>query len=54
MNMPQPFSTPAGGQIQPGAVTYTTSTGPDGQVIYHPFRRVFGTIRLSSQLTNTL
>jgi hypothetical protein len=25
-------------QIQPGQVTYTTSTGPDGQLIYHCFR----------------
>jgi len=38
--MPQPFSPPAGGQIQPGAVTYTTSNGPDGQLIYHPFKAV--------------
>ncbi|KAG8218827.1 hypothetical protein J3R82DRAFT_4505 [Butyriboletus roseoflavus] len=36
-DMPQPFSPPSGGQIQPGAITYTTSTGPDGQVLYHPF-----------------
>lgn len=32
---------PGGGQaITPGAITYTTSTGPDGKVIYHPFRAV--------------
>ncbi|KAF9247121.1 hypothetical protein BU15DRAFT_38971 [Melanogaster broomeanus] len=35
--VPQPYSPPSGGQIQPGAITYTTTTGPDGQVIYHPF-----------------
>ena len=35
---PQPYAPSSGGQIQPGAVTYTTSTGPDGQVIYHPFK----------------
>ncbi|KAJ6627542.1 hypothetical protein B0H10DRAFT_2161180 [Mycena sp. CBHHK59/15] len=29
----QPYS----GQITPGQVTYTTSTGPDGRVIYHSF-----------------
>ncbi|KIJ70483.1 hypothetical protein HYDPIDRAFT_122358 [Hydnomerulius pinastri MD-312] len=38
--MPQPYSPPSGGQIQPGAITYTTSTSPDGQIIYHPFRAV--------------
>ncbi|KAJ7499211.1 hypothetical protein FB451DRAFT_1204643 [Mycena latifolia] len=32
----QPYS----GQITPGQVTYTTSTGPDGRVIYHPFKAV--------------
>ena len=26
--------------IQPGAITYTTTTGPDGQVVYHPFKCV--------------
>ncbi|KAL4075752.1 hypothetical protein V8B97DRAFT_1913857 [Scleroderma yunnanense] len=36
---PQPY-TPASGQIQPGAITYTTSTGLDGQIIYHPFKAV--------------
>ncbi|KAI0303193.1 hypothetical protein BC826DRAFT_965764 [Russula brevipes] len=34
-----PISAP-GGQIQPGAVTYTTSTSPDGKLTYHPFRAV--------------
>ncbi|KAH7888011.1 hypothetical protein F5I97DRAFT_1805410 [Phlebopus sp. FC_14] len=34
---PQPYSPPSGAQIQPGAITYTTSTSPDGQVTYHPF-----------------
>ena len=38
INMPQPYSPSSGGQIQPGAVTYTTSTDPDGQIIYHPFK----------------
>ncbi|KAF8138682.1 hypothetical protein EV363DRAFT_539850 [Boletus edulis] len=40
MDIPQPFSPPPGGQIQAGTVTYTTSTGPDGQLIYHPFKAV--------------
>ncbi|KAI0303192.1 hypothetical protein BC826DRAFT_983885 [Russula brevipes] len=31
-----PISAP-GSQIQPGAVTYTTSTSPDGKLTYHPF-----------------
>ena len=26
--------------IQPGTITYTTTTGADGQVTYHPFRQV--------------
>lgn len=24
----------------PGSITYTTSTNPDGQVVYHPFKSV--------------
>ncbi|KAI6047071.1 hypothetical protein EDC04DRAFT_2556651 [Pisolithus marmoratus] len=35
-----PYPPSPGGQIQPGAITYTTSTGPDGQTIYHPFKAV--------------
>ncbi|KAK7060259.1 hypothetical protein VNI00_001024 [Paramarasmius palmivorus] len=31
---------PSPGQIQPGQITYTTSTGPDGKMIYHPFKAV--------------
>ncbi|KAG6335044.1 hypothetical protein ID866_4046 [Astraeus odoratus] len=31
---------PPSTQIQPGTITYTTSTGPDGQIIYHPFKAV--------------
>ncbi|KAF8165047.1 hypothetical protein B0H34DRAFT_220908 [Crassisporium funariophilum] len=27
-------------QVGPGSVTYTTSTGPDGRVLYHPFKAV--------------
>lgn len=37
---PQPFVPPGGGQINPGSVTYTTSTGADGRVVYHPFKCV--------------
>jgi len=37
---PQPFTPPSGGQITPGTITYTTSTGADGRVIYHPFKAV--------------
>jgi hypothetical protein len=36
---PAPNSGP-GGQIQPGTITYTTSTSPDGKTTYHPFRWV--------------
>ncbi|PSR73443.1 hypothetical protein PHLCEN_2v10735 [Hermanssonia centrifuga] len=28
---------PQQAQIQPGSITYTTTTGPDGQLVYHPF-----------------
>ncbi|KAJ3552905.1 hypothetical protein NM688_g3910 [Phlebia brevispora] len=35
-----PVAAPTQGQIQPGSVTYTTTTGPDGQVIYHCFKAV--------------
>ncbi|KAF5364368.1 hypothetical protein D9756_000792 [Leucocoprinus leucothites] len=34
---PQP---PASGDIVPGSVTYTTSTGPDGRILYHTFKAV--------------
>ena len=27
-------------QIAPDTLTYTTSYGPDGQIVYHPFRYV--------------
>ncbi|OAX39158.1 hypothetical protein K503DRAFT_865628 [Rhizopogon vinicolor AM-OR11-026] len=36
---PQAYS-PSSGQISPGSITYTTSTGPDGSVTYHPFKAV--------------
>ncbi|TFK74398.1 hypothetical protein BDN72DRAFT_51972 [Pluteus cervinus] len=35
----QPASS-AGNQIAPGTITYTTSQGPDGRTIYHPFKAV--------------
>ena len=34
----QPSPANAGGQIQAGAITYTTSTSPDGKMTYHPFK----------------
>ncbi|KAI6164973.1 hypothetical protein EDD17DRAFT_1872070 [Pisolithus thermaeus] len=37
---PQSYTQSSGGQIQPGAITYTTSTGPDGETVYHPFKAV--------------
>ncbi|KAI0254349.1 hypothetical protein BJV78DRAFT_71161 [Lactifluus subvellereus] len=37
----QPMSAPMQqGQIQPGTITYTTSTSPDGKILYHPFKAV--------------
>jgi hypothetical protein len=38
---------PSGGQVVPGTITYTTSQGPDGRVIYRPFKYVLGCIRRS-------
>ncbi|KIJ20095.1 hypothetical protein PAXINDRAFT_68156 [Paxillus involutus ATCC 200175] len=35
--MPQPYSPASGAQIESGAITYTTTTGPDGRTVYHPF-----------------
>lgn len=44
---PAPYS-PGGGQpVAPGSITYTTSTGQDGKVIYHPFRYVITLFALS-------
>ncbi|KAJ3904873.1 hypothetical protein F5879DRAFT_31063 [Lentinula edodes] len=50
---PSPYATPAeshyntapqspggGPQITAGSITYTTSIGPDGRVVYHPFKAV--------------
>ena len=38
---PYPNVTPAqAASIQPGSITYTTTVGPDGNVIYHPFKCV--------------
>ncbi|KAF5369979.1 hypothetical protein D9758_001327 [Tetrapyrgos nigripes] len=38
---PYPATQPAGStQINPGSITYTTSTGPDGRIVYHPFKAV--------------
>ncbi len=34
----QPVPATPSGQIQPGAITYTTSTSPDGRTTYHPFK----------------
>ncbi|PFH52626.1 hypothetical protein AMATHDRAFT_74099 [Amanita thiersii Skay4041] len=37
-----PYSPPSQGQggIVPGSITYTTTTGPDGKTVYHPFKSV--------------
>ncbi|KAF8076095.1 hypothetical protein FPV67DRAFT_397137 [Lyophyllum atratum] len=38
---PRPYSpSPGAGPIAPGSTTYTTSTGPDGRPVYHPFKAV--------------
>lgn len=47
--LPAPYS-PGGGQaITAGAVTYTTSTGPDGRIVYHPFRFVTSSLFLRTE-----
>ncbi|KAK1228891.1 hypothetical protein PQX77_008049 [Marasmius sp. AFHP31] len=33
-------TSPQATQIAPGSITYTTSTSPDGKIIYHPFKAV--------------
>ncbi|KAI0637899.1 hypothetical protein C8Q77DRAFT_1268803 [Trametes polyzona] len=39
--VPYPSTTPQqASSIQPGSITYTTTVGPDGQVVYHPFKAV--------------
>lgn len=35
---PVPMPGAQGGPIQPGSITYTTTTNPDGSITYHPFR----------------
>ncbi|KAF5393561.1 hypothetical protein D9757_000255 [Collybiopsis confluens] len=35
-----PQSAGGGATITPGSITYTTSNGPDGQIVYHPFKAV--------------
>ncbi|KAF9468882.1 hypothetical protein BDZ94DRAFT_549085 [Collybia nuda] len=37
---PRPYSPSPGAVIAPNSITYTTSTGPDGRTIYHPFKAV--------------
>ena len=37
---PQNSSPTNRGQIVPGQITYTTTIGPDGKTIYHPFKYV--------------
>ncbi|KAL1743570.1 hypothetical protein HDZ31DRAFT_64928 [Schizophyllum fasciatum] len=42
---PQPQGQAA---IQPGSITYTTSTGPDGRLVYHPFKAVPASYKTSA------
>ncbi|KAF9076489.1 hypothetical protein BDP27DRAFT_1414361 [Rhodocollybia butyracea] len=35
-----PQTAASGPQITPGSITYTTSTGANGEVVYHPFKAV--------------
>ncbi|CAL1701631.1 unnamed protein product [Somion occarium] len=47
-----PAVNPQGAQINPGTITYTTTTGPDGQVIYHPFRAVPASYQTASGIVS--
>lgn len=38
--------------VSPGSITYTTSTGPDGRLIYHPFKAVLASYQTTSGLVN--
>ncbi|KAJ7591358.1 hypothetical protein C8J56DRAFT_1047557 [Mycena floridula] len=39
-------------QILPGSITYTTSTGPDGSILYHPFKAVAASYQTPSGLVS--
>ncbi|TRM68430.1 hypothetical protein BD626DRAFT_545522 [Schizophyllum amplum] len=45
--VPQPQTQGQAG-IQPGSITYTTSTGPDGRLVYHPFKAVPASYKTSA------
>ncbi|TFK56151.1 hypothetical protein OE88DRAFT_1731772 [Heliocybe sulcata] len=49
---PSPAGTGGSAQITPGTITYTTSTGPDGRVVYHPFRAVPASYQTPSGIVN--
>lgn len=48
--VPQPQATQA--RIVPGSITYTTSTGPDGQILYHPFKAVEASYKTPSGIVS--
>ncbi|KAL1732730.1 hypothetical protein EV714DRAFT_270359 [Schizophyllum commune] len=51
MGAPQP-QTQGQASIQPGSITYTTSTGPDGRLVYHPFKAVPASYKTSSGIVS--
>ncbi|KZT27016.1 hypothetical protein NEOLEDRAFT_1177189 [Neolentinus lepideus HHB14362 ss-1] len=49
---PSPATAGGSAQITPGTITYTTSAGPDGRVVYHPFRAVPASYQTPSGIVN--
>ncbi|EIW61893.1 uncharacterized protein TRAVEDRAFT_70135 [Trametes versicolor FP-101664 SS1] len=52
---PSPFPTTTPQQaanIQPGSITYTTTVGNDGQVVYHPFKAVAASYQTPQGVVN--
>ncbi|KAI0723020.1 hypothetical protein C8Q76DRAFT_691598 [Earliella scabrosa] len=50
---PYPQTTPQqAASIQPGSITYTTTVGADGQVVYHPFKAVAASYQTPTGVVN--
>ncbi|RPD80602.1 hypothetical protein L226DRAFT_452709 [Lentinus tigrinus ALCF2SS1-7] len=50
---PYPQTTPQqASTIQPGSITYTTTVGADGQVVYHPFKAVAASYQTPTGIVN--
>ncbi|KDQ64924.1 hypothetical protein JAAARDRAFT_28581 [Jaapia argillacea MUCL 33604] len=49
---PQPQHAQVQQQITPGTITYTTSVGTDGRVVYHPFKAVAASYQTPQGIVN--